>query len=69
MKLVSIIVPYYRKKLFFLKSINSALKQTYSNIEIIIIYDDENQEDLKFFKKKFKNSKKIKFIVNKLIFF
>ncbi len=65
MKLVSIIVPYYRKKLFFLKSINSALKQTYSNIEIIIIYDDENQDDLQFFKKKFKNSKKIKFIVNK----
>ena len=46
--LVSVIMPYYNKKNYFLKSINSALKQTYTNIEILIIYDDQSRDDLKY---------------------
>ena len=41
MDLVSIVIPYYRKKEYIKQSINSVLNQTYKNFEIIIIYDDE----------------------------
>ena len=51
--LVSIIVPYYKKKKYISKTINSILDQSYNNFEIIIIYDDENQSDLSYLEKKF----------------
>ena len=38
--LVSIIIPYYKKKKYILKTINSILNQSYNQFEIIIIYDD-----------------------------
>ena len=63
--LVSVIIPYYKKKNYFLRSFNSAYKQSYKKKEIIIIYDDENLEDLKFIKKIIKNKKNIKIIINK----
>ena len=47
---VSIIIPYYRKKLYFKKTINSVLKQTHKNYEVILIYDDEDKSDLVFIK-------------------
>ena len=43
--LVSVIVPYFQKKKYFTKSINSIFNQTYKNLEIIIIYDDLNKDD------------------------
>ena len=46
MDLVSVIIPYYKKKEYISNSINSVLKQTYKNFEIIIIYDDDNNDDL-----------------------
>ena len=49
--LVSIIIPYYRKKPFFEKTIDSINSQTYKNFEIILIYDDNNRSDLLFVKK------------------
>lgn len=65
MPLVSVVVPYYKKKKFIKKCIDSILFQTYQNIEIIIIYDDEELQDLDFIKHLFIRSKKIKLIVNK----
>ena len=62
--LVSIIIPYFRKRKFIIKTLQSVLTQTYKNIEVLIIYDDENQEDLLFLKKKIKNNL-VKFIINK----
>ena len=47
MDLVSIIIPYYKKKKYISTTINSAINQSYKNIEIIIVYDDENYDDLK----------------------
>ena len=46
MDLVSVIIPYYQKKKFIDYSIKSVLNQTYSNYEIILIYDDIDQTDL-----------------------
>ena len=57
--LVSVIMPYYSKKNYFLKSINSVLKQTYINLEILIIYDDQNREDLEFIKSCVKNDLRV----------
>ena len=62
--LVSIIIPYYKKKEYILKTINSVLNQSYNNYEIIIIYDDENLSDLDYLEKLFKSEKKIKIIKN-----
>ena len=63
--LVSIIIPYYRKKLFFEKTIDSINSQTYKNFEIILIYDDNNRSDLLFVKKVLKKIKNKKIIINK----
>ena len=49
--LVSVIMPYFRKRRFIDKSINSILNQSYANYEIIIIYDDENLDDFFYLKK------------------
>ena len=63
--LVSIIIPYYKKKLFFKKTIDSIKNQTYKNFEIILIYDDSNRSDLIFVKKTLKKIKNKNIIVNK----
>ena len=62
--LVSIIIPYYKKKKYILKTINSILNQSYNQFEIIIIYDDGNLSDLDYLEKLFKLEKKIKIIKN-----
>ena len=62
--LVSIIIPYYKKKENILKKINSILNQSYSYYEIIIIYDDDNLSELDYLEKLFKLEKKIKIIKN-----
>ena len=62
--LVSVIMPYYNKKNYFLKSINSVLNQTYINLEILIIYDDQNRNDLKYIKSCIKNDLRVQIIFN-----
>ena len=63
--LVSVILPFYRKKHYFQKTIKSILKQTYKYLEIIIIYDDNENDDLLFLKKICKTDQRIKLIINK----
>jgi teichuronic acid biosynthesis glycosyltransferase TuaG len=65
MDLVSVIIPYYKKKEYITSSINSVLKQSYKNLEIIIIYDDSNHEDLITLNKLKKKDKRIKIFINK----
>ena len=50
-KLVSIIIPYYKKKKFFKETISSINNQKYKDYEVIIIYDDEDTSELDFVKK------------------
>ena len=63
--LVSIIIPYYKKKFFLKKTIDSIKKQTYKNFEIILIYDDKDKSDLSFIKKVLKSFKNKIIIINR----
>ena len=64
--LISIIVPYRRKKKFFQQTINSIKNQTYKKFELIIIYDDIEKLELNFVKKVIKNIRKKRIIINKI---
>ena len=43
MDLVSVIMPYYKKKKYIELAVNSVIQQTYKNFELIIVHDDENK--------------------------
>ena len=62
--LVSVIMPYHNKRSYFLKSISSVLNQTYINLEILIIYDDQNRDDLEYIENCIKNDSRVKIIFN-----
>ena len=64
MNLVSIIIPYYKKKNYIEETLNSAINQTYKETEIIIIYDDPDHNDLSFLKEIIKKDIRIKLIIN-----
>ncbi len=64
MDLVSVIIPFYKKKKYISETVSSVLEQTYENIEIIIVYDDLEKNDLNFLRKNFSNNSKIKIIIN-----
>ena len=65
MSLVSVIIPYYRKKQYISRTLKSVINQSYKKLEIIIIYDDDNKEELKFLKQITLKDKRIKILVNK----
>ena len=64
MKLVSVIIPYYKKKKYIGDALKSVLKQTYDNLEILIIYDDSDKEDLSYINNLSLSDKRIKLIIN-----
>ena len=64
--LVSVIIPYFRKKNYITSAVKSVLNQSYRNFEIIIIYDDEIKDDLKLINN-LKKLDKIKFPTTKII--
>ena len=64
MDLVSVIIPFYKKKLFISDSVNSVLNQTYQNFELIIIYDDTETIDLEYILKIQSLDKRIKIVKN-----
>ena len=62
---VSIIMPYFQKRKYVTSSVNSVLNQSYKNFELIIIYDDNNKNDLNLISKIKNKDKRIKLIINK----
>ena len=65
MHFVSVIMPYFKKKEYVEKAIRSVLDQTHNNLELIIIYDDENDNDYNYLTKICNKFKKVKIIKNK----
>ena len=63
--LVSIIMPYFKKKKYVKYSVLSVLNQTLKNFELIIVYDNKTNDELKFINKIKKLDKRIKVIKNK----
>ena len=63
---VSVIIPFHKNLEYLFKSIKSVLNQTYKNYEIILIYDNDNKNDLKIIKRKFKKLKKLIIVENKI---
>lgn len=64
MNLVSIIIPYFKKKDYILEAINSILNQTYQNFEVIIVYDDTDKSELSLIYNIQKLDRRIKVLVN-----
>jgi len=66
MQLVSIIIPYFKKKNYLLSCINSILTQEYSYFEVIIIDDECSKESKLFLEsiRKVDKKKRIKIIYN-----
>ena len=65
MDLVSVIIPYYKKRKFISETLDSAINQSYKSLEIIIIYDDVNKTDIEFLRKIAKKDNRIKIIENR----
>lgn len=63
--LISVIIPYYKKKKFIEETIKSVLDQTYQNFEIIIVYDDVDHQDLPYLNKIKNFDKRINLFINK----
>jgi teichuronic acid biosynthesis glycosyltransferase TuaG len=64
MDLVTVIIPYYKKKNYIVHSVESAISQTYRNLEIIIIYDNESDSELDYIKSLKNRDFRIKLIIN-----
>ncbi|MGX6591107.1 glycosyltransferase family 2 protein [Cetobacterium ceti] len=63
-KLVSILIPTYNVEKYITKSLESILKQTYKNLEIIVVDDFSEDNTVKLIKKLMKNDKRIKLFQN-----
>ena len=63
--LISVIIPYYKKKNYIYSTLKSALNQSHKKIEVIIIYDDQDLKDFIYLKKIIKGDKRVKIIINK----
>lgn len=63
--LISVVIPYYKKKKFIEETIKSVLEQTYQNFEIIIVYDDIDHQDLPYLNKIKNFDKRINLFINK----
>ena len=64
MIIVSVIIPYYKKKDYIKSTIKSVLNQTFKNFEIIVVYDDKDRNDLLYLNEIKKTDKRIKIILN-----
>ncbi len=65
MDLVSVIIPYYKKRNFIKETIVSVINQSYDYLEILIVYDDTNLNDLEFLQEISKLDNRIRIINNK----
>ena len=64
MDLVSVIIPYYKKRNHVRETLVSVINQSYDDLEVIIIYDDTNLNDFEFLQKIAKLDNRIKIIKN-----
>ena len=61
-KLISVIIPYYKKRQYIKATLNSVVNQSHKNLEIIIIYDDKDRFEISSIN--YHKRKRVKFVVN-----
>ena len=66
MSLVTIIMPYYKKKQFIKSTYKSILNQSYKDYELILIYDDVDLSEFQYIKKMTKNNPRVKILKNSI---
>ena len=64
MQLTSIIIPYFKKKEFISRCLRSIYKQSYSNYEVILIYDDDDIKEYQYIMSFKKTYRKLRIIKN-----
>ena len=64
MDLVSVVIPYFKKREYIKRCIQSVLRQNYKKFEIIIVYDGEDFSDLAYISNLVKKDKRIHLIKN-----
>ena len=64
MDLVSVIIPYYKKRYFIKETIISVINQSYKNLEVLVIFDDNNINDYEYLKEIGKLDNRIKILKN-----
>jgi len=64
MNIVTVVMPYFKKRKYVRDSIKSVLNQTYKNFELLIIYDDEDKTDLEMLENIKKKDSRVNIIVN-----
>lgn len=62
--LVTVIIPYFKKRSYIKKTLESILNQSHQNFEIILIYDDESYCDLEFIREICLLDRRINLIIN-----
>jgi len=65
MDLISIIIPYFKKKFFIKDTLRSVYSQSYKNFEVLIVYDQIDIGDLNYIKGLAFYDKRFKVINNK----
>ena len=65
MHLVSVIMPYFKKREYVEQSILSVMYQTYNKLELIIVYDDNSYKDYEYLSSICKKFNNIKILKNK----
>ena len=64
MDLVSVVIPYFKKREYIKRCIQSVLRQNYKKLEIIIVYDGDDFSDLAYIENLVKKDKRIHLIKN-----
>ena len=64
MDLISVIIPYYKKRNFVKKTIISVINQSYENFEVLVIFDDTNINDYEYLREIGKLDNRIKILKN-----
>ena len=62
---ISVIIPFYKNFILLRRALNSVFYQSFKNYEIIVIYDNQNKNDLLNLKRLIKGKKNIQIILNK----
>ena len=60
MDLITVIIPYFKKKKYIAKKLKSVTSQSYKKIEVIFVYDETSLVDLYYIKNLVKKDKRIR---------